>query len=190
MLPRRAVAGGFVALVAALAAVVIGGAWFMRQLDPDAPLPPFTRLQSLAAFSEYGVHVEIALERDLRGRLVLAGTYTPPEADMHFYGVDLPRAGIAGLGRPTRLDVPASLVAGRITADRPVVLDEIAELGVVLPIYPDGPVTLRVPVTLPPGERPAEATLRISYMACSSKGYCLPPVVDREVTVLLPRAAP
>ena len=148
---------------------------------------PKARVRELAAFVERGVRVTIALDRDRRGGLWLAGTFAPAEADTHVYALSLPDNGIDGLGRPTRLAIRpgAQLRAvGPVIADRPVQLDRIVELGAALPIYPAGAVTLRMPVA-----RTARAASRtdvvVSYMACGARG-CLAPVTNRVVTVVVP----
>ena len=61
-------------------------------------------------------------------------------------------------------------------------------IGVTLPVYPDGPVTLTEPVRLtnPPGAA-RSATVLISYAACSHT-VCLQPVVNQPVAVALAQA--
>lgn len=143
----------------------------------------------LSSFTERGVHVTLALDRDSSGQVWLAGRFTPATVDTHLYGKDLPAKGINGLGRPTRLEVSAASgweVRGDLVADRPIVLDHIEELNTTLPIYPAGPVTLSVPVRLPARGAAIRREISVSYMACSDRG-CLPPVIDKRVSVVLPR---
>ncbi len=154
------------------------------------PQPPFTNRQSLADFTENGVRVDLALEQDGNGTTILAGTYTPLDAHVHVYSNELPRDGIHGAGRPTLLELPAQAQIqsiGQLTASQPVILDRFAALGTAFPIYPDGPVTLRLPIALAIGGEPAPITVRITYMACSSTGFCLPPVENKPLTLVLPR---
>src|SRR5262249_38125919 len=149
---------------------------------------PKERHTELGTFVERGVQVSLTLDRDRMGGLWLAGRFAPVNADTHLYSLSLPSDGIQGLGRPTRLaldpDSPLR-VTGRAVADRPVISDTLEGVGTVLPIYPAGPVTLRVPVV-----RAAKTSTRgavlVSYMACGARG-CLPPVTDRKVEITLPK---
>lgn len=145
---------------------------------------PKQRERELATFAERGVRVALRLERDRSGGRWLAGEFTPLATGTHLYGIDLPEDGVAGLGRPTRISItPGSALraTGAISADRPVVKDRIEELGVALPIYPAGSVTLRLPVAVDPNAS-AVAQVRVSYMACGPRG-CLAPVINRLVEV-------
>jgi thiol-disulfide isomerase/thioredoxin len=147
---------------------------------------PKRRERALATFVENGVRVSVHLDRDSGGGLWLAGEFAPLSPDVHLYAAELPVNGIQGLGRPTRLRVGAGSirVLGPVVASRPVVADRVEELDVTLPIYPAGPVTLRVPVAFDAGSR-ASAQIYVSYMACSPQG-CLRPVTDRPIAVTLP----
>jgi thiol-disulfide isomerase/thioredoxin len=148
---------------------------------------PKTVLVALSSFSEHGVHVALDLERDTAGRRWLAATFTPTDADVHLYSKDLPPDGIDDLGRPTRLDVDASSSIqplGAVVANRPAHNDRIDALNLSMPVYPAGPVTLRMAVKLA-GDAPVN--IRVSYMGCGARG-CLPPVIDRRVTVASPFA--
>jgi hypothetical protein len=51
-------------------------------------------------------------------------------------------------------------------------------------IYPEGPVTLRLPVRLT-AARAVKATVFLTYMACSSDQQCLPPVVEEPVAMTI-----
>jgi len=149
---------------------------------------PKERLADLATFTERGVQVWVSLDRDRMGGLWLAGRFAPVNADTHLYSSSLPSEGIQGLGRPTRiaLDQGSPLrVTGRPVADRRVISDTIEGLGTVLPIYPAGPVTLRVPVVRA-DKASSRGIVLVSYMACGVRG-CLPPVTDRKVEITLPR---
>jgi hypothetical protein len=102
----------------------------------------------------------------------------------------VPLDGVNGLGRPTRFELSPGSGArarGAVVADRPIKLDRIEELKTTLSIYPDGPVTLRVPIELT-DPRASRAEILVSYMACGPMG-CLPPVMGRRVEVTLPAAA-
>ena len=147
---------------------------------------PKKRHAELATFTERGVKVVVSLDRDRMGGLWLAGRFAPVAAETHLYSSSLPSDGIQGLGRPTRiaLDQGSALrVTGRPIADRPIISDVVEGLGTVLPIYPAGPVTLRIPVVRT-ANASSRAVVLVSYMACGARG-CLPPVTDRRVEVTL-----
>lgn len=148
---------------------------------------PKKREADLAAFTERGVHVAVTLDRDHAGGFWLAARFAPLDPGAHLYSSSLPSDGIQGLGRPTRLalDPDSPLRAtGHAIADRPVISDALEGLGTVLPIYPAGPVTLRIPI-LRTEQTANRAVVLVSYMACGAKG-CLPPVMDRKVEIRLP----
>jgi thioredoxin 1 len=146
---------------------------------------PKTRLRPLTEFTEHGVHVELSLDKDSLEHVWLSATYTPTDPESYVYSKDLPAAGISDLGRPTVLAVvtPSGVkVIGPIVANRVVRADRIDALNVTLPEYPVGPVTLRMPIELPPAGASSRVALSIGYMTCGPKG-CLPPVEDKRVTV-------
>ena len=103
--------------------------------------------------------------------------------------MDLPLKGIDGIGRPTRLEIVAGDLApvGDVKADVTAVSHTIPNFDEPFSLYPDGPVTLTLPVTLPqdaPELRAVEISL--TYMVCSSDGGCKPPVTDHRVNITLP----
>ncbi|WP_200213545.1 protein-disulfide reductase DsbD domain-containing protein [Micromonospora coerulea] len=126
-----------------------------------------------------GVSVEATLTDGPNGARLRA-TFRPQRPGFHLYSTDLPPYGVQGLGIPTVVAVRGSLDAiGAPTADKPVSELRIEELGVTLPVYPDGPVTVTLPVRST-GDGPAEVV--VTYGACSAS-TCLPPV--REQTIAL-----
>lgn len=140
---------------------------------------------ALASFTENEVEVSVSLERDANGKAFLAATYTPP-AGHHLYSKDIPANGLDGLGRPTLLELtPGS----RITALGGLIESVKAEQPDFEPkellVYPVGPVTLRLPVQLPPGNDWIDDEIRITYMACSAF-QCKPPVEGKIVQVRIP----
>ena len=149
---------------------------------------PKKTVRSLTSFEQGGVRVSVALQEDGAHHAWLAAEFEPTRTGVHLYDKDLPPQGIDGLGRPTRLAVVSSrglTVTGGVTADRPVTTDRIEELNVVLPVYPAGPVTLRLPVRV---DRGASAELSLGYMACGGLG-CQPPVTDKRVRVTVSQDA-
>jgi hypothetical protein len=142
---------------------------------------------ALASFNENYVDVSITLERDESGNAILAGTFTPPP-DHHLYSKDIDYRGVGGLGRPTRLELAANsqlkALGGLLESAAPQEPDfEPKELLV----YPAGPVTLRLPVQLPPGKDWVEEVIQVTYMACSSV-QCKPPVEGKVVPIRIPGA--
>jgi len=103
-------------------------------------------------------------------------TLRPDRPGFHVYSVD-PAGRSAGLGIPTRvLLADPARSAGDMSADKPTVLLHYVALGIDLPVYPDGAVTITVPVhggTGPP-------VLLVTYAACSDS-LCLPPIHDARV---------
>lgn len=150
------------------------------------PLVAVIAAEPLATFEKHSVEVVITYEPDAQaaGKGTLVGLFTPkPKKDpLHLYSVDL--KGPEGVA--TAIVVrPGQAVteAGKLTADKTPYDHE------GLAIYPDGPVIIRLPVSVPPSAdgAPAETTLLISYMACSAK-FCLNPVIKQAVKVLIPTA--
>ena len=162
-------------LTASVIVFGVGGARFQLERWP------------LTRFAEHEVAVEMALERDQSGKAWLVGTYTPSRTTFHLYGKDLPKTGIHGVGRPTLLELvssPSLRPAGPLVADQSTVALHVAALGLTFPVYPEGAVTLRLPVTLTTKDT-ATAELSVTYMACSDR-TCLAPVIDRRITVRIP----
>jgi hypothetical protein len=178
---RRTLIATFCCLVTLAGAA---GYFVVQFFSSYAPVPPFTHYEALSAFTEHGVHVDIALEQDANGRFLLASTYTPVDAHMHLYSIDLPRDGLNGAGRPTLVELPAQSGVhsiGQLTADKPVILDPFPTLNTVFPIYPDGSVTLRLPIALETHDTQLDMTVHVTYMACSSAGFCLAPVENKPI---------
>lgn len=141
----------------------------------------------LAAFQQNGVRVAVRLEQDSHRQLWIAAAFRPLQADVHLYGASLPEKGLDGLGRPTRLTVVPSeawKASGPAISDRPEEALSFDWLKTALPVYPPGPVTLRVPVAVMTTPASQDAAVRVAYMGCSDTG-CLPPV-ERLVEVRLP----
>jgi thiol:disulfide interchange protein len=148
------------------------------------PLFALAAAEPLATFEKNSVAVVLTFEPGEAGKGTLVGVFTPkPKNDpLHLYSIDL--KGPEGVATTIAIR-PGQAVeaAGPLSADKvPYDHDGLA-------IYPDGPVTVRLPVTVPPSAdgAPVETTLLISYMACSAK-FCLNPVIKTPVKVLIPTA--
>ena len=153
---------------------------------PKAILAPGGSLP-LTSFSENSVDVSITLTRDALGTILLTATFTPPP-DGHLYGKNIPRTGVDGLGRPTLLELTdrSKMEAlGTLMESLPALIEEFESLE--LPVYPDGPVTLSLPVELPSGKEWVDDEISVTFMACTDNG-CKPPVIGKIVQVRVPGA--
>jgi hypothetical protein len=149
-------------------------------LKPGSPL-------ELASFTENAVSVSIALELDKSGQTWLAATFTPEKGEAYLYSKDTPVDGVNGLGRPTLIELvagtqiqPAGEPAESETAEESSEAEGLFE-------YPAGPVTLRLPVTLPAGDGWFDENVSVTYMACGG-GVCYPPVERKIVLIRVPGA--
>lgn len=142
----------------------------------------------LFGFTKNDVAVEIALRSYSSEKLELLATFTPTREHFHLYSKDLPRDGLAGLGRPTLLEVVSPLdvikLTGSLTANQTPRDLYYKTLDVSFPVYPEGTVTLSQPFTWTGKTDTVE--LSVTYMACSDQ-TCLAPVIDKRFTVKFPR---
>ncbi len=144
---------------------------------------------TLASFSQNQVEVQIFLQVDAAGGVWLSAVFTPLEDGAHLYALDLPRRGVNGVGRPTLLELPSDSplqALGPLTASAEAAAEDPAFPE--LRSYPPGPVTLRLPVALPPGRGWTETHVSVTYMVCKGNN-CRPPVENRLVPVRIPGAA-
>jgi hypothetical protein len=142
---------------------------------------------ALASFKEHDVDVSIDLTRQSDGKYILAATFTPPDG-YHLYGKDIPARGVDGLGRPTLLELTSnSLVKaiGTLTANKEPGPPNFEPRELL--VYPEGAVTLNLPVQLPSGDKWVQDELSVTYMACSAS-QCKPPVEAKIVQVRIPGA--
>ncbi|WP_431678290.1 hypothetical protein [Kitasatospora sp. KL5] len=138
---------------------------------------------SSARFTENGVTVDLSLGKWDGSAGTLTAVFTPERAGYHLYSLDLPPDGIDGVGRPTSLRLRGGLEqTGRPAADSaPHPLQLPGDLPAV-PVYPDGPVTVTLPV-----HRTASgaATVLVGYAACSETQGCMLPVDGHPVELTL-----
>ncbi len=150
----------------------------------------------VGTWRESGVEVQVRWLPDVLvgdGAVTGAGdgtveaTFTPVSPGFHLYGTELDDAGAGGVGRPTRLLVGGSLRSTAAVRAEPAAAEaELAGVDGPVPLFPAGPVTLRVPVhrtAAGPDGTAARAT--ITYAACDA-ATCLPPVVGRQLVLSLP----
>jgi hypothetical protein len=134
---------------------------------------------------ESGVQVELTYTGGDRGEVV--AVFRPLQVGFHLYGPGLPRDGIDGAGRPTLLELSAVSgwsPAGELRSEPATTLQSLPSFDRPFPVVPDGPATLRLPVELvDPTQQNGELIVSVTYMACSSSGLCLAPVIERETSV-------
>ena len=163
---------------------LLAGAALVLAVASASPAPGASAV--IGSLDSDGVSVQLRWTPDLRGGGVLEATFAPLQPGFHLYSIALPPTGVSGVGRPTSLSVGGALVAeGPVTANQPVVQLPVAEVGIV-PVYPDGPVTVRLPVRVVGGP---EALAWLGFAACS-RSTCLPPVERALVRLDLPVRAP
>lgn len=147
--------------------------------------PAASKPIALASFTENYVRVSISLERNSDGNTFLSATFTPSKGH-HLYSKDIPIAGISGLGRPTLIELSKGSHMKAIGGLTESVSAEASGYGPgELLVYPAGPVTLNLPIQLPPGNSWIEDAVKITYMACSAY-QCKPPVEGKIVPVRIP----
>jgi Disulphide bond corrector protein DsbC. len=142
-----------------------------------APEATFEERARLKEFTSSGVHVVVFMESDSKGQPLLRATFTPTAQGFHVYSKDLDPKTTDGLGMATRLELlshPSIRAAGQLFADRAV------ESHHGLDIYPDGPVSLRLPIQFVGADTNLAAQVAVSYMACKTDGVCLRPV-ERQI---------
>lgn len=150
-------------LLVGAAALVVGRFHARPAVAGHTPADPVT-----ASTVQNGVQVTVLVTAD-----TVQATYRPQRPGFHLYSISLPTDGVDGLGIPTRLEVQGGLRAtGSPTSDRPVQSLNLPGLSAPLPVYPDGPVAITLPVTRT-GSTSAQVV--VSYGACSTS-TCLFPV--------------
>ena len=154
--------------------------------QPKADLARGASLK-LATFSEHSVEVVVELQHATDGQVFISAVFTPILPGFHLYSKDMPRYGISGLGRPTLLELGENSeiqATGTLIESVGATISTADPSGVL--IYPDGPVTLTLPIRLPDGDDWTEEEIRLTYMACSATG-CKPPVQGEVITISVPR---
>lgn len=178
----------FLAVVTVLL-VLLGTGFVLSRPPLDVTITsPFTTTQMLASFQESGAQVTLTMEHDQQGTIILAALFTPLNSDSHLYSVDLPLEGIDGAGRPTKLEIPQGQIVravGPAQASQPVELRSYEGFSAAFPVYPDGPISIRIPIVGVSSDSATNTDVLISYMVCSSQGSCLPPVENRHIPVIL-----
>jgi len=141
----------------------------------------------LTAFEENSVKVVLSLEQNPDGESFMIGTFTPLDADYHLYSKDIPLEGIDGLGRPTLMVLTGSSLIqslGELQASPNPLTEPLRPDLPELRVYPEGPVTLRLPVNLPNEQTQWQDEVVVTYMACKGN-TCKKPVVGKIVPIQL-----
>jgi hypothetical protein len=137
----------------------------------------FTERSRLTDFAKSGVRVGVFMDADSKGQPLLRATFTPTDRGFHVYSKDLNTKATGGLGMPTRFEL---LPHPSIKAAGPLFADAATERHHGLDIYPDGLVSLRLPIQFVGAETNIAAQVAITYMACKTDGVCLRPV-ERQI---------
>ena len=158
-----------------------------RSYTPDAA---FTERARLAEFASNGVRVVLFMDSDGRGLPLLRATFTPTDHGFHLYSKDLDLQKTGGLGMATRLELlphPSVKSSGPVFSDVSAQSLRVEELNASMDIYPDGAVSLRLPIEFVGDDTSAAARVSVSYMACRTNGTCLRPVERHILDVQIPR---
>jgi|GEM_PF-5168593 len=142
-----------------------------------APDTVFTERARLTEFAKSGVRVVVFMDSDPKGQHLLRATFTPTDQGFHVYSKDLDTKAAGGVGMATRLEL---LPHPSIKAAGPLFADVATEGHHGLDIYPDGPVSLRLPVQFVGADPNVAAQVAVTYMACKTDGVCLQPV-ERQI---------
>jgi hypothetical protein len=140
---------------------------------------------SLTSLRENYVDISIYLERNSAGDYFLSARFTPPDG-YHLYSKDIPLTGVNGLGRPTLLELTSAGLmksTGELIESVKAQTPDFEPKGLL--VYPAGPVTLSLPVQLPPGDAWVNDEVKITFMACTDN-QCKPPVVGKIVQIRVP----
>jgi Disulphide bond corrector protein DsbC len=151
----------------------------------------FTERARLSEFTSNGVRVAVFLDSDSQGRPLLRATFTPIDLGFHLYSKDLDPKTSSEV--PTRLELlphPSVIAAGPLFADVAPRTERLKELGSSVDIYPDGPVTLRLPIRFVGPVRNAAARVSLSYQTCKTDSVCRQPVENLVLELKIPRSNP
>jgi len=133
------------------------------------------------------VDISVNLTRTLDNHLLLEATFIPPYG-YHLYSKDLPRDGDSGQGRPTLLELPSNSkmqAMGFLSESVASYMVGYEPDGPL--IYPDGPVTLSLPVKLPSIRGWVIDQVSLTYTACTAI-ECKVPTIDKLINVRVPGA--
>ncbi|KMO94353.1 hypothetical protein [Streptomyces roseus] len=135
------------------------------------------------SFTEQGVTVTLTVSGWHGSTGTLSAVFTPERKGFHLYSTDLPADGVEGVGRPTAMTVSGAVRAdGRPAASADVRSITVPGVEAPVPVYPDGPVTLTLPVRAHGnGNGDGAATVLLGYASCSTQDGCTIPVSGHPV---------
>lgn len=154
-----------------------------------ASLPPATDT-IVRSMTENGVRVDVKVQRDAAGGTWLAATFTPTAPGFQLYGSKLDPNGLDGVGRPTRLVLPSDQQVRQVGEVLESVLakpERVEILHQTFPMYPAGPVTLRVEIDRSQATDSSQTEVLVTYMACGPTG-CLSPVENKRIGFTLKKS--
>ena len=125
------------------------------------------------------------LTRNLDNSFLLEALFNPPSG-YHLYSKDLPLSGHNGQGRPTLLELPADSrmrATGGLTESVPSNMVGYEPDGPL--VYPEGPVTLTLPIKLPLARGWVEDQISLTYTACTAT-VCKVPTVGKLIRISVP----
>ena len=181
-----------IALIASLFAAAVGFVSYQivrgSRVGANAPGGVFTERARLAEFTRNGVHVLVSMEADSKGQPLLRASLTPTDPGFHLYSKEHDPEKADGAGVATRLELlpnPAVKAVGQAFTDAAARTHRVPSLNLAVDIYPDGPVSLRLPIRFAVGATNVAAQIALSYMACKTDGECRLPVQRHVVDVRL-----
>ena len=131
------------------------------------------------------VTVSVKLSHPKESSFFLEATFIPPSG-YHLYSKDLPRTGINGQGRPTLLELPSNSRMKSIGALTENVASDMVGYEPDGPlVYPEGPVTLTLPIKLPLTSGWVNDQISLTYMACTALS-CKVPTMAKLIPVRVP----
>jgi hypothetical protein len=149
-------------------------------------VPQTNQTIELATVAENKVQVTITLSTSENGQSVLSAIFAPQDPSLHLYSKDIPKTGLEGLGRPTLLELTeGSAITASGQLSESVQSQPLTSGPADLLVYPQGVVTLSMPVRLPNGSQWINDQVQVTYMACNEQG-CHPPVEEKIIQIQIP----
>ena len=133
------------------------------------------------------ISISLKLSHNLDNTFALEATFSPP-AGYHLYSKDLPLSGGNGQGRPTLLELsPGSRMRSLGPLKESVASDMVNYEPDGPLVYPEGPVTLTLPVSLPRENGWVNDQVSLTYTACSAIS-CKDPTIGKVIPITVPGA--
>ena len=133
------------------------------------------------------ITVSVRLTHNLDDTFFLVTSFIPPEG-YHLYSKDLPPSGKNGQGRPTLLELPSDSRMQSTGALTESVASDMVNYEPDGPlVYPEGPVTLTLPIKLPLASGWVNDHISLTYTACTAIN-CKEPTIGKLIPVRVPGA--